>query len=110
MKLFKNQQEIYCSLFTNRMRLELQESRNEITKLRTDKKELEDKVNVQQKEFDRNLRNENEKYQKLTREFKRTTEKMSRQYEEKKAHYNQVLEALNAERQGRQNSDETVYL
>lgn len=93
-----------------RMRLELQEARNEISKLRTDKKELEDKVVNQQKEFDRNIRNEQEKYQKLTREFKRTTEKMSRQYEEKKAHYNQVLDALNAERSGRKTSDEAIFL
>jgi len=73
------------------MRFELQESRNEIAKLRTEKKEAEDRLVVQQKESDRSLRNEKEQYAKLAREFKRTAEKLNKQVEEKKHQYNTLL-------------------
>jgi len=80
------------------MRFELQESRNEIAKLRTEKKEAEDRLVVQQKESDRSLRNEKEQYAKLAREFKRTAEKLNKQVEEKKHQYNTLLAEYNASR------------
>ncbi|XP_066918866.1 rho guanine nucleotide exchange factor 18-like isoform X3 [Clytia hemisphaerica] len=88
-----------------KMRLELQESRNEIAKLRNEKKELEDRLVTQQKETDRSLRNEREQYYKLSREFKRTTDKMNRSLEEKKQQYQHLLETYS----NRSNPEE-VYL
>ena len=80
------------------MRLELQEARNEIVKLRNEKKEAEERLVVQQKESDRSLRNEKEQYAKLAREFKRTTEKLNKQVDEKKHQYNTLLAEYNASR------------
>lgn len=90
-----------------RMRLELQESRNEVAKLRTERKDLEERSERQQKDNERSIRQEAEKYAKLAREFKRTTEKLKQQIEDKNNQYQTLLEAYNA---ARPNQEETVYL
>ena len=78
------------------MRLYLQEARLENVKFVEERKQLEEKLVQQQKDSDRQLRNENEKYLKLTREFKRNNDRLNKQIEEKKNQFQQLLDAYNA--------------
>ncbi|XP_065672790.1 A-kinase anchor protein 13 isoform X2 [Hydra vulgaris] len=79
-----------------KMRFDLQESRSENVRLVEERKQLEEKLTQQQKDSERQLRYENEKYLKLTREFKRNNDRLNKQMEEKKNQYQQLLDAYNA--------------
>lgn len=57
------------------MRVELQEQRGELYRLSTEKKELEDRLVVINKEHERQLRKEKDSYNKLKREFARQQDK-----------------------------------
>eukprot|EP00794_Sanderia_malayensis_P010013 gene10013-11036_t len=67
------------------IRVELHQSRSEITKLRTDRQIIEERLHQQQKEHDRQMNRQRESYAKLEREFKRTVDKFNKQIEEQKS-------------------------
>lgn len=82
-------------LIISSLRRELQETRTYAMKLKDQRKELEEKITLLQKESDKQSRIDKEQYSKLKREFKRTVDQINRHLEDKKAHYNQLLAAYN---------------
>ncbi len=64
--------------------MELQQSRSEVTKLRSERQTVEERLSQLQKEHERQLTRQKESYAKLEREFKRTVEKYNKQIEEHK--------------------------
>ena len=90
---------IICSL-----RRELQETRTYAMKLKDQRKELEEKITLLQKESDKQSRIDKEQYSKLKREFRRTVDQLNKQLEDKKTHYNQLLAAYNEQNHVRNGS------
>lgn len=76
------------------MRLELQENRAEMSKLKLERKELQDKLVTQQKDSERSTRHDKEQLAKIARDFKRSSDKVKQQLEEKNMKYLQLVEDL----------------
>lgn len=77
-----------------KMRLELQENRAEMSKLKLERKELQDKLVTQQKDSERSTRHDKEQLAKIARDFKRSSDKVKQQLEEKNMKYLQLVEDL----------------
>eukprot|EP00112_Aurelia_sp_Birch-Aquarium-sp1_P002119 Seg123.17 transcript_id=Seg123.17/GoldUCD/mRNA.D3Y31 product="Rho guanine nucleotide exchange factor 18" protein_id=Seg123.17/GoldUCD/D3Y31 len=66
------------------IRVELHTSRSEINKLRSERQMIEERLNQQQIEHERQMNRQKESYAKLEREFKRTVDKFNKQINEYK--------------------------
>ena len=70
------------------MRLELQSSRNELTRFKSERDE-------ERKEFGKQLQQSQNQYVKLQREFKRTVDKLNKQINDQKFESSRLLESYN---------------